>query len=80
MTLRAAWRSLSRAPGFAALVVITLAIGIGATTAMFSVVDAVLPASPAVRGRRSRGGGVESDGRRRQRAAGYRELGVSRSA
>ena len=42
MTLRAACRSLSRAPGFAALVVITLAIGIGATTAMFSVVDAVL--------------------------------------
>lgn len=37
-----AFRQIRRAPGFTALVVLTLAIGIGATTAMFSVVDAML--------------------------------------
>jgi predicted permease len=39
---RLAWRLLIRNPGFAALAVLTLALGIGATTAVFSVLDGVL--------------------------------------
>ncbi len=40
--LRDGLRMLSRNPGFAAIVILTLALGIGATTAIFSVVDAVM--------------------------------------
>ena len=35
-------RRLREAPGFAAIVIVTLALGLGASTALFSVVDAVL--------------------------------------
>src|SRR5579872_4980595 len=37
-----AWRALIRRPGFVAAVVVILALGIGANTAIFSLVDAVL--------------------------------------
>ena len=39
--LQLALRSVRRNPGFAALVIATMALGIGANTAMYSVIRAV---------------------------------------
>jgi putative ABC transport system permease protein len=40
--LKVALRSLGRTPGFTAVAVLTLALGVGATTAVFTLVDSVL--------------------------------------
>src|SRR5436190_20968168 len=40
--LRLAWRRLSRSPGFAISAVVTLGLGIGASTAVFSIIHGVL--------------------------------------
>ncbi|MEX2285077.1 MAG: ABC transporter permease [Gemmatimonadota bacterium] len=40
--LKSAWRAMRRRPGFAASIVVTLSLGIGGTTAMFSIIDPLM--------------------------------------
>jgi predicted permease len=49
-TLRQAWRALRRAPAFTFAAVLCLALGVGATTTVLAVADAVLLRPLAVRG------------------------------
>ena len=42
LNLRLAIRQLSRSPGFTLLAVITLGLGVGANTAMFSLVNGIM--------------------------------------
>ena len=48
--LNAALRQLRHHPGFALITVLVLGLGTGAATAVFTIVDAVVPAAAALPG------------------------------
>jgi putative ABC transport system permease protein len=55
--LKFGWRQLIKAPGFSLTAILTLGLAIGANTAVFSLVDAVL-LKPLIRARARRSSAV----------------------
>ena len=64
--IRYALRALARAPGFAVVSIVTLALGIGATTIVYSLVDGDAAAAAADPRTRSRGPGARDQLRARE--------------
>ena len=66
--LRYGFRTLFRTPGWTAMAIVTLALGVGATTAVFSFVDALLLREPRGRCRSGSAAGQRLHQRFQQRA------------